>query len=179
MTPPSEPGRYFISAARQLISSYNNGSLPWTQNFNILHQNTRKTAGISVRFTTRKLKELLISISFIPWFMHRKSIIPLSPKSSSDFSNQPFFLTSILLLLSSVVCCVQFSADGRYLATGCNHTTQIFDVRTGVKVWYVVVLLLLLSISKRRSYWNIRMPQRYCPWISSKVYRPLYSKCTV
>ncbi|KAF8813119.1 WD40 repeat-like protein [Phlegmacium glaucopus] len=35
---------------------------------------------------------------------------------------------------TTVVCCVQFSADGRYLATGCNRTTQIFDVQTGAKV---------------------------------------------
>ncbi|KAJ1903660.1 general transcription repressor, partial [Tieghemiomyces parasiticus] len=28
---------------------------------------------------------------------------------------------------SSVVCCVRFSADGKYLATGCNRTAQIFD----------------------------------------------------
>ncbi|KAF8961764.1 WD40-repeat-containing domain protein [Flammula alnicola] len=34
----------------------------------------------------------------------------------------------------TVVCCVQFSADGRFLATGCNRTAQIFDVQTGAKV---------------------------------------------
>ncbi|KAI5888472.1 WD40 repeat-like protein [Schizophyllum commune H4-8] len=33
----------------------------------------------------------------------------------------------------SVVCCVQFSADGKYLATGCNRKAQIFDVKTGHK----------------------------------------------
>ncbi len=32
---------------------------------------------------------------------------------------------------SSVVCCVRFSKDGRLLATGCNKTTQVFDVATG------------------------------------------------
>ena len=31
----------------------------------------------------------------------------------------------------SVVCCVRFSKDGIFLATGCNRTTQIFDLRTG------------------------------------------------
>lgn len=35
---------------------------------------------------------------------------------------------------SSVVCCVQFSNDGKYLATGCNKTTQVFDVATGALV---------------------------------------------
>ncbi|KAJ7080276.1 chromatin associated protein [Mycena crocata] len=33
----------------------------------------------------------------------------------------------------TVVCCVQFSADGKWLATGCNRTAQIFDVQTGHK----------------------------------------------
>ncbi|KAF7356907.1 Chromatin associated protein [Mycena venus] len=33
----------------------------------------------------------------------------------------------------TVVCCVQFSADGKWLATGCNRTAQIFDVHTGQK----------------------------------------------
>lgn len=32
---------------------------------------------------------------------------------------------------ASVVCCVRFSADGRYVATGCNRSAQIFDVDTG------------------------------------------------
>lgn len=34
----------------------------------------------------------------------------------------------------SVVCCVSFSANGRFLATGCNRTAQIFDVRSGEKI---------------------------------------------
>ncbi|KAJ7832067.1 WD40-repeat-containing domain protein, partial [Mycena olivaceomarginata] len=35
---------------------------------------------------------------------------------------------------SSVVCCVRFSKDGRFLATGCNRTAQVYDARTGAKV---------------------------------------------
>eukprot|EP01087_Luapelamoeba_hula_P024312 TRINITY_DN9208_c0_g1_i1.p1 TRINITY_DN9208_c0_g1~~TRINITY_DN9208_c0_g1_i1.p1 ORF type:complete len:614 (-),score=71.46 TRINITY_DN9208_c0_g1_i1:220-2061(-) len=35
---------------------------------------------------------------------------------------------------SSVVCCVRFSNDGNFLATGCNRSAQIYDVETGVKV---------------------------------------------
>ncbi|KAF9442429.1 WD40 repeat-like protein [Macrolepiota fuliginosa MF-IS2] len=42
------------------------------------------------------------------------------------------------LIHESVVCCVRFSADGRYLATGCNRTTQIYDVRTGRKICVLV-----------------------------------------
>ncbi|KAH6890153.1 transcriptional repressor rco-1 [Coprinopsis sp. MPI-PUGE-AT-0042] len=30
--------------------------------------------------------------------------------------------------------CVQFSQDGRFLATGCNGTAQIFDTKPGIKV---------------------------------------------
>merc|ERR1711941_100818 len=35
---------------------------------------------------------------------------------------------------SSVVCCVRFSNDGKYLATGCNRKAQIFSVETGENV---------------------------------------------
>jgi glucose repression regulatory protein TUP1 len=35
---------------------------------------------------------------------------------------------------SSVVCCVKFSADGRYLAAGCNRATFIYDVATSKRV---------------------------------------------
>lgn len=34
----------------------------------------------------------------------------------------------------SVVCCVRFSHDGKFVATGCNRSAQIFDVTTGEKV---------------------------------------------
>lgn len=35
----------------------------------------------------------------------------------------------------SVVCCVKFSRDGRYLATGCNRSAQIFEMKTGALVY--------------------------------------------
>ncbi|KAJ4292189.1 general transcription repressor [Collariella sp. IMI 366227] len=34
----------------------------------------------------------------------------------------------------SVVCCVRFSHDGKYVATGCNRSAQIYDVATGEKI---------------------------------------------
>lgn len=35
---------------------------------------------------------------------------------------------------SSVVCCVRFDAEGKYLATGCNRSAQIYDIHTGQTV---------------------------------------------
>ncbi|MCJ1227740.1 general transcription repressor [Toensbergia leucococca] len=37
----------------------------------------------------------------------------------------------------SVVCCVRFSQDGRYVATGCNRSAQIFEVSSGNRVSYL------------------------------------------
>jgi general transcriptional corepressor TUP1 len=34
----------------------------------------------------------------------------------------------------SVVCCVRFSQDGKYVATGCNRSAQIFDAHDGRKI---------------------------------------------
>ena len=38
------------------------------------------------------------------------------------------------LVHESVVCCVRFSRDGRYVATGCNRSAQIFEVGSGNQV---------------------------------------------
>ena len=34
----------------------------------------------------------------------------------------------------SVVCCVRFSSDGRYIATGCNKTAVLYDAVTGKRM---------------------------------------------
>ena len=47
----------------------------------------------------------------------------------------------------SVVCCVRFSQDGKWLATGCNRTAQIYDAKTGVKIWLVSFIVRSLSRS--------------------------------
>ena len=39
-----------------------------------------------------------------------------------------------LLVKKSVVCCVKFSLDGSYLATGCSHYAQVFSVSTGQRI---------------------------------------------
>ncbi|KAG2213371.1 hypothetical protein INT47_009044 [Mucor saturninus] len=39
----------------------------------------------------------------------------------------------------SVVCCVKFSMDGRFLAAGCNQATYIYDTMTSTRVAQVVL----------------------------------------
>ena len=46
-----------------------------------------------------------------------------------------FLTVEIFNIVCSVVCSVKFSPDGKYLATGCNRTAQIYDTKTGAKTW--------------------------------------------
>ena len=42
----------------------------------------------------------------------------------------------------SVVCCIRFSANGKFVATGCNKVTAIYDVESGDCVRYVFLSLV-------------------------------------
>ena len=70
------------------------------------------------------------------------SVPPHNKKTGNDwyaiFNQQVQRVLDVDLVHSltheSVVCCVRFSHDGKYVATGCNRSAQIFDVQTGEKI---------------------------------------------
>ena len=78
-----------------------------------------------------KVKRVL-DVSLVHTLMHERCIFSfvfsLAGRIVADI---PFFFCD------SVVCCVRFSADGKFLATGCNRTAQIYDTKTGLKIWLV------------------------------------------
>jgi hypothetical protein len=85
---------------------------------------------------TPKYRACLMSSYSIHWIIIGKFF--LSTVKSIQFYIQ---LRMLVLMpyknffLISVVCCVKFSGDGKYLATGCNRIAQIYDVQTGQKIW--------------------------------------------
>jgi WD40 repeat protein len=60
-----------------------------------------------------------------------REVRALPPPTFTQAPLMPFYR------LDSVVCCVKFSFDGKFLATGCNRTAQIYDTTTGQKTWSV------------------------------------------
>ena len=47
---------------------------------------------------------------------------------------------TFIIKFSSPVSCIMFSLDGRYLAAAFSKTTQIYDIKSGVIRWYVMIL---------------------------------------
>ena len=58
----------------------------------------------------------------------------VNPNSTSINKNSLNLELVHTLEHDSVVCCIKFSLDGLYLATGCNHVAQIYDISTGQKI---------------------------------------------
>ena len=55
--------------------------------------------------------------------------------SFGDFYNMNHRADGVLSVFSPVWC-VRFSADSKYLATACKDTAQIYDTKTGAKIWF-------------------------------------------
>ena len=75
-------------------------------------------------FNPRATRQL--EISLVHTLMHERYLI-LSRNSQYSDARIP-----------SPVLCVRFSTDGKYLATGCKRTVQIYDANTGQKTWLAV-----------------------------------------
>jgi glucose repression regulatory protein TUP1 len=58
----------------------------------------------------------------------------INPNSTSINKNSLNLELLYSLDHDSVVCCIKFSLDGVYLATGCNHVAQIYEMETGQRV---------------------------------------------
>ena len=75
-------------------------------------------------FNPRATRQL--EMSPVHTLMHERYLILLRHSQYSDAR------------IPSVVCCVKFSTDGKYLATGCDRMAQIYDAETGQKTWLAV-----------------------------------------
>ncbi|KAI1784739.1 chromatin associated protein [Ganoderma leucocontextum] len=72
----------------------------------------------------------------VDWFAVSKPLLSADKGSSGDLKREATVEVDLVHTLKheSVVCCVRFSADGKYLATGCERTAQIYDVKSGQKL---------------------------------------------
>lgn len=109
------------------------------------HKNTETSSGLTVVDRTQYVVDPLqkaLHVKEIPPFLSDLDI----NKANPDFRKQkpeyyvlynPAFGRDLDVELvhsldhSSVVCCVRFSKNGEFIATGCNKTTQVFNVATG------------------------------------------------
>ena len=73
----------------------------------------------------------VLDVSLVHTLAHERLVASLA-RSPHNRNHR----TDVAFSVSSVVCCVRFSADGKYLATGCNQTAQIYDTKTGAKTWF-------------------------------------------
>lgn len=93
-----------------------------------------------------------LDVNLTHTLMHERRVTIIS------FSDQLNLYCSV----HSVVCCVRFSADGKFLATGCNRSAQIYDTKTGAKtqcvlfLWYTMFCLLISG--GIAVYWLTRPP---------------------
>jgi WD40 repeat protein len=58
----------------------------------------------------------------------------INPNSTSINKNSLNLELVYSLDHDSVVCCIKFSLDGAFLATGCNHVAQIYEMATGQRL---------------------------------------------
>ena len=79
-----------------------------------------------------KVKRVL-DVSLVHTLMHERCIFSFVFFPWREGS----WLIFLFFFCDSVVCCVRFSVDGKFLATGCNRTAQIYDTKTGLKIWLV------------------------------------------
>jgi len=89
-------------------------------------------------FNPRATRQL--EISLVHTLMHERYLI-LSRNSQYSDARIP-----------SPVLCVRFSTDGKYLATGCKRTVQIYDANTGQKTWLAVSYTLVIASAHREVF---------------------------
>ena len=74
--------------------------------------------------------ERVLGVSLVHTLHHEGLVVPIS-----FLHHCRNHRADVSFLVSSVVCCVQFSKDGKYLATGCNHMAHIYDTKSGSRTW--------------------------------------------
>ena len=89
-------------------------------------------------FNPRATRQL--EISLVHTLMHERYLILLRHSQYSDAR------------IPSPVLCVRFSTDGKYLATGCYRTAQIYDAKTGQKIWLAISYTPVIASAHREVF---------------------------